>query len=392
MPKAKKYLIINPGSASRKYALYEGKREILTAYFEKSASTGNFIATFKATKWEARKEIDKKTYNEGMSVFLDFLLEEKMIAEKKDVDAVGFRIVAPGIFFSKTRPINADYVKKLKEMCGAAPLHIKPVISEIEKSNKLLPSARKIGVSDSAFHSTIPARASSYGLPSAIAQKLEIRKFGYHGISVESVLRQIKERFKKTPARIIVCHLGSGSSATAVKNGKSVDTSMGFTPLEGLLMGTRPGDIGAGAIIHMAKKMKLSPDKMDELFNKKSGLLGVSEKTSDVRELLKLEKKNPKAALALEIFAYRVKKYIGAYIAILGGLDLLVFTAAIGERSDIMREKICRELEPMGIVLDKKKNKKTTRGDGLIQAQKSKVKIAVIKTDETGEIALKIQK
>ena len=388
----KKYLIVNPGSASRKYALYEGKNEVLSAHFERDGSSGGFIVAFRARKWEITKKLNAKDYEKSMSIVLDFLLEKKLIVGKEDIDAIGFRIVAPGSFFNKVRQINAQYIKKLGEMRGAAPLHIGPALSEIKKAVKLLPKTKKLGVSDSAFHSTMPEAAKTYGLPLAIARKFEIRRFGYHGISVESVLQKVKKRFKKTPARIIVCHLGSGSSATAIKNGKSIDTSMGFTPLAGLWMGTRPGDIGAGALIYLAKKLKFSLDELDEYLNKKSGLLGVSGKTSDVRELLAIEKKNPQAALALEVFVYRVKKYIGAYMAALGGLDLLVFTATIGERSDIIRERICRGLEPLGIVLDKKKNKETTRGEGFIQARKSKTKIAVIKTNETKEIALKIQK
>ncbi len=387
----KKHLIVNPGSASRKYALYENGKELLSGHFERGASGGGFAASFKGKGWEIGKKISAGDYKKSMSVFLDFLLEKKLIACRGDIGAIGFRVVAPGDYFLRVQVIGAGYVKKLEEARGAAPLHIGPALSEIKKTAKLFPKTKKFGISDSAFHSTMPEAASTYGIPSAAARKLGIRRFGYHGISVESVSRKAKKIFKKTPARIIVCHLGSGASLTALKGGKSVDTSMGFTPLEGLLMGTRPGDIGAGALIRLAGKKKLTYGELDEYLNKKCGLLGVSGKTSDVRELLALEKKDPRAALALDVFAYRAKKYIGGYTAALGGLDLLVFTAAIGERSDVMRERICRGLEPLGIVLDEKKNKETTRSEGFIHARKSKVKIAVLKTDESGEIALKMK-
>lgn len=382
---------MNPGSASRKYAFYENKKEILSVRFEKDGSSGGFIATYQFGKHKKEIKLTQNGFEKSMSMVIDFSIKEKFINDKKEIAAIGFRIVAPGGFFNKVRTINADYIKKLKAMREAAPLHIGPALSEIEKAVKLLPATKKLGVSDSAFHSTMPEVAITYGIPLATARKLEIRRFGFHGTSVESVLRKVQKKFKKMPGRIIICHLGSGASITAIKNGASIDTSMGFTPLEGVLMGTRSGDIDAGALIYLAKKLKLSYGELDEYLNKKSGLLGVSGKSSDVRELLALEKKNPKTTLALDIFVYRIKKYIGAYTAALGGLDLLIFTATIGERSDIIRGRICHGLEPLGIVLDKKKNKETTQGEGFIQTQKSKVKIAVIKTNETEEIALKIQ-
>lgn len=387
----KRYLIVNPGSASRKYAFYKNEKEIMTAHFEKDDSSNGFIVSFKGLKPEIKRKINAKEYGKSMSIVLDFLLEKKLIFNTGDISAIGFRIVAPGKYFIKVRPIDTRYIKKLEEMLEAAPLHIGPALSEIKKAVKLFPRTMKLGVSDSAFHSTMPEVASTYGLPLITARKFEIHRFGYHGISVESVLRKEKKMTGRLPARVIVCHLGGGSSATAVKNGKSVDTSMGFTPLAGLWMGTRPGDIGAGALIYLAKKLKFSFDELDEYLNNKSGLLGISGKTSDVRELLKIEKNNPRAALALNVFVYRVKKYIGAYMAALGGLDLLIFTATIGERSDVIRERICQGLEPLGIVLDKKKNKRTTESEGFIQSRKSKTKIAVIKTDETREIAREIK-
>lgn len=382
----KKYLIVNPGSASRKYALYIGAIEAFQAYFE--AEDGGFVVTKKNADHEEKIKISEREFDESAEKTLAFLIADGIIADKNEISAVGFRIVASGDYFIKTKLIDGEYVKKLTEVQEMAPLHISAALSEIQKFTTLIKGVPFVGVSDSAFHAAMPEKARIYALPIEITRELGIYRFGYHGISVQSVLRIARELIGKIPSRIIVCHLGSGSSITAVKDGKCLDTSMGFTPLEGVVMGTRPGDVDAGALIYLAKKLNLSPGELDEFLNHKCGLLGLSGKTNDVRELIVLSKKGDEnARRALEIFVYRVQKYIGAYFAALGGLDLLIFTAAIGERSAIIRDLICQELEALGVKIDNEKNSRTIEKDGFIESGESAVKIAAIKTDEMAEIA-----
>ena len=382
----KKYLIVNPGSASRKYAVYLDGIEIFRTHFERE--NGGFVVAKKNADHEEKIKISEREFDESAEKTLAFLIADGIIADKNEISAVGFRIVASGDYFIKTKLIDGEYVKKLTEVQEMAPLHISAALSEIQKFTALIRGVPFVGVSDSAFHATMPEKARLYALPIEITRELGIYRFGYHGISVQSVLRTARELIGKIPSRIIVCHLGSGSSITAVKDGKCLDTSMGFTPLEGAVMGTRPGDIDAGALIYLAKKLNLSPGELDEFLNHKCGLFGLSGKTNDVRELIALsEKGDENAKLALEIFVYRVQKYIGAYFAALGGLDLLVFTAAIGERSAIIRDLICQGLGALGIKIDGEKNSRMVEKDGFIETGESAVKIAAIKTDEMAEIA-----
>lgn len=379
-------LVINPGSASKKYALYVNGREVFRAHFE--AEGRGFVVTKMSRRGEEKIKITGREFADSAAKVLGLLKSDGLISKKSDIDAIGFRVVAAGGYFIKTRIIDRQYLKKLTECRETAPLHVSAAVSEIKKFLALFPRARLVGMSDSAFHAAMPERARLYAIPLAASRRFGIYRYGYHGISVQSVLNTARKLLGRLPRRIIVCHLGSGASITAVRNGKCVDTSMGFTPLEGLVMGTRGGDIDAGALVYLSKKLGFSPAELDEFLNKKCGLLGISGKTADVRELLKeSEKGDRKAKLALEMFVYRIQKYIGAYFAILGGLDLLVFTAAIGERSSIVRRLICGGLEPLGLKLDEKKNKAMTERNGFISQSKSPVRVAVIKTDEMREIA-----
>ena len=371
-----KILAINPGSASRKYALYDGEQEAWRAHFEKEGK--NFAVTITGNGGVEKSEISKTDFDNSIG-----FLREKMT----EASVIGVRVVAPGNYFLKNRKIDKVFLKKLKEAQEQAPLHVGPALLEIERIMKVLPKAKLFAVSDSAFYAEMPENAKLYSLPKKIAEKYGIYRYGYHGISVGSVVGKIEKIFGKMPQRVIVCHLGSGSSIVAIKDGKAFDASMGFTPLEGLPMGTRIGNIDAGAVIYLAKKMKMSPDQLGEFFNRECGLLGLSGKTSDVRELIELEKSGDAgAAQALNSFIYGIQQLIGAYTATMGGLDLLVFTATIGERSFIMRRRICAGLEAIGVRLDENKNNATVSRDGLINAANSKSKIAVITTNELGEI------
>lgn len=388
----KKYLIVNLGSASKKYSLYAGEREIFHAHFEKE--NNDFVVTEIAGSMSSKNKISQDEYDSSGENLLNILRSKNIVANTNEIIALGFRVVSPGEYFSSVKKIDDDYLEKLKEMHEIAPLHVEAVLAGINEFKKLLPDAPMIGVSDSAFHSTIPEVARLYALPIEDSRKYGIYRYGYHGISIASVLDAAGEMLGNLPSRIIVCHLGSGSSITAVKDGKSIDTSMGFTPLEGVVMATRGGDIDPGALIHLGKKLNLSFDELDNYLNHKCGLLGLSGgKESGVRELIELEKQGDEyAKIALNVWSYRVKKYIGAYIAALGGLDLLIFTATIGERSFIMRERICSDMENLGIILDKKQNNQFDGGkSGFINDEKSIAKISVVVTNEMKQIAKEIR-
>ena len=379
------YLIINPGSASKKYALYENGSEIFKAHLETEG--GNLISTTVVGDREKTEKISAEQYKNSVNYILRLLIDARLIGSANDIGSIGVRIVAPGSYFLSNRVIDKEFLAKLKESEQKAPLHIRPELLEIKQILEIMPGIPLAGISDSAFHKTMPIPARLYGLPEETAVEFEIYRYGYHGISAQSLVPKIKNTFGEGAKRTIICHLGSGSSVIAVKDGQSVDASMGFTPLEGLVMSTRIGNIDAGAVIYLAKNAGLAPNELEEFFNSKCGLLGIGG-SDDIRELLKLEKAgNKEAKNALDVFAYAVKKYIGAYMATLGGLDLLIFTATVGERSFIMRSRICAGLEELGIVLDEDKNKAVISADGLISADGSKVKIAVLTTDEMGEMA-----
>ncbi len=371
-----KVLIVNTGSASKKFALYEGERELWRAHLEQE--DGGLVMSVLENGKTQKSKVSKKDFDEPVSVLKDRI---------GNLAVAGVRVVAPGSYFLENRKIDAGFIKNLKIALEQAPLHVAPALAAIGQLKKVLPKMELFAISDSAFYADLPQNAKLYSLPSKISEKFGIYRYGYHGISIHSVLEKIKKMPGGAPDKIIVCHLGSGSTVAAIKGGRPFDTSMGFTPLEGVPMGTRIGNIDAGAVIYLAKKTKMSPDKLGEFFNRECGLLGLSGKTADVRELLELEKRGDAgAAQALESFVYGVKKLIGAYAAAMSGLDLLVFTATIGERSFIMRHRICAGLETLGIRLDENKNNSTFRRDGSIGVPNSSVKISVILTDELGEM------
>jgi acetate kinase len=316
----KKYLIVNIGSVSKRYALYAGEEEKLSEHFEKD-------------------EMDLADFDNAYEKFLDSV-------GKEEIAGIGFRVVASGSYFREDKIIDEEYIKNLEKAEEKAPLHLIPLIEEIEKLKQLLPETPMVGVSDSAFHSDLPKHSYLYNIPQDDAEALDIYRFGYHGIAIESVLREIQKEDGSVPEKIIVAHLGGGASVTAIKDSRSFDTSMGTTPLEGLPMSTRVGDIGAGALIQLAKGKNMNLDELNEYLNTKCGLLGLSGKTGHIKELLDLKDSGDEnAKLALEVFVYNIKKYIGAYTAVLGGLDLLVFSGTISERSSVMREMILDGLQ-----------------------------------------------
>ena len=391
MAMEKKYLIVNTGSDSHKYALYSGNTRIFKLHLEKD--DGSFLANIiEGDKEMEQIKISELEYLAPVEYLLQTILNRQIILNRDEISLVGFRIVAPGEYFITHKEINDEYLRNIVKEKEEAPLHIGPILNEIEQVQSLLAGTKLIGISDSEFHRDLPEIAIRYSLPKEDSVTYGVRRFGYHGISISSVIYKIKEFLGKIPQRIIVCHLGSGSSITAIKDGKSFDTSMGFTPLEGLPMGGRVGNIDPGALMYLGSKMNLTYSELEIYLNTKCGLLGLSGKTKDVRELIELEKNGDlDSKFALDSFAYNLKKYIGAYTAAMGGIDLLVFTATIGERSSIMRTRFCSGLEILGIILDKNKNEQFINKNGFIDDGSQPCRIAVIPTDEMAQIAREIQ-
>jgi acetate kinase len=294
------------------------------------------------------------------------------------IDAVGCRVVHGGDRFAEPVVVTPEVLATIRELGRLAPLH-NPVAAEVLASvGKLLPGVPLVAVFDTAFHRTIPDVAALYALPLEFSREKHLRRYGFHGTSHQYVASRVKV------SRLVTCHLGNGASVTAVRDGKSVDTSMGLTPLEGLMMGTRSGDVDPGLVLHLLREEKMSIDEVEALLNQHSGLRGVG---GDA-DLRKLEaSKDERAELAMEMFAYRVRKYIGAYAAALGGLDAIAFTGGIGEHSAAMRERICAPLTWLGVRLDAAANDRPTRGDRCITTDESAVRVWVVPTDEEGYIA-----
>lgn len=383
----KKYLIINTGSASKKYAFYIGEKKVYTAHFEMEGDS--LIVTETIDSGSEKKVIEKDHYADAVGFIANSLIEKKIIEKKEDIDLVGIRIVAPGEYFLSNKLIDDEYLAMAEAALQKVPLHLGPALAEIKNVRKILGDKMAIaGVSDTTFHATIPECSRFYAIPIKDSRDLGLCRFGYHGISVQSVTSKAAETLGGLPEKVIVCHLGGGASVTAVKNGESIDTSMGFTPLEGLVMATRIGDIDAGAVLYLSEKLGKDIKELEYYFNNQCGLLGLSGKSSDIRELIELEKNGDlDSTLALKVYVTRIKQYIGRMAAILGGVDLLILAGTVGERSFIMRERICENLEFLGIELDKEINNASNGIDVELSKAGSKAKILVIKTDEMEEIA-----
>ena len=363
-----KILVLNCGSSSIKYRLYEDNKELTGGLVEKIGEKCSKI----------------KNYSQGIKKMAEGLVGSKKIKDISEIKAVGHRVVHGGEI-SKSCIINKKIINAIKKNSKFAPLHNPVNLKGIYEMKRILPKAKQVAVFDTAFHQTMKEHSFVYALPYELYKKEGIRRYGFHGTSHYDVSREAAKILKKQFNRlnIITCHLGAGCSMAAIKNGKVIDTSMGMTPLEGLMMGTRCGDIDAGILLHLGKRMNFK--KMDELLNKKSGLAGISGKGKDMRVVLRgYGKGNKRCRLALETFCYRIKKYIGAYAAALGKVDAIVFTAGIGENAPLVREW-SSEIESLGIKIDKKKNKKIK--EGIISAKNSKIKVLVIQTDEEKIIA-----
>lgn len=388
-----KVLVINCGSSSIKYRLFEMPEEKLLAegLLEKIGKEDSRL--IHKTNTQEHKIIKPiRNHNEGLKFILSVLVDGKtgVLKSIKEIESVGHRVVHGGESFSGSMVITPEVIKTIREYFDLAPLHNPPNLSGIEASMTELPGTVNVACFDTAFHQTIPQVAYLYALPLDLYKKYKIRRYGFHGTSHRYVARRFAEIVNKHKYGVncITLHLGNGCSVAAVKEGKSIDTSMGLTPLEGLVMGTRSGDIDPAIIFYLAGK-NLSLDEINDILNKKSGLIGISGFSNDVRDLIsKREEGNESAKLALDIFAYRVKKYIGSYLAALGRCDAIIFTGGIGENACSLREQICSGLENLGIEVDSSRNTKMIgRKEGEISKEGSRVKVFVIPTNEEIGIA-----
>lgn len=387
-----KILVINSGSSSLKFRLFNMENESVLAQglFQRIGINNSYLE-FNNNQEELVIEKEIPDHITAVKLLIDTLLSKKhgVLKSMKEIEAVGHRLVHGGEKYKQAVIINEKIIKHLEKTVELAPLHIPANITGIKICQKLLPNKAQIGVFDTAFHHTIPKKAYVYALPYQYYKKHKIRKYGFHGTSHKYIAKRTAKLLDKPveELKIISCHLGNGASITAVKNGKSIETSMGFTPLEGLVMGTRSGDFDPAIIPFLLEKENLKISELDDILNKKSGLLGVSGVSSDFRDIENAAAKgNNQAQLAIKLFNYQVQKYIGAYSAVMNGVDALTFTAGIGENSISVRKNILNELGYLGITLDNEKNK--IRGqEKIISADDSKVKALVIPTNEELVIA-----
>ncbi len=374
----KNILVINLGSSSKKYHLYQSDNLLVDAHFEHDKN--GFVVTYAGDKI---KEIIPEVYENGLAHFYEVAKKSSYVSDINPISLIGLRLVAPGEYFTRDHIVDDEFMVNLNKVAKSDPTHIEPIKVELEYIHKLFPDVKIVAVSDSTFHSTMPDVAKFYAIPIELAKERDIYRFGFHGISISSIVHDFGSKNLDLGHRAIVCHLGSGASVTALLDGKSVDTSMGYSPLEGLVMSSRVGNIDAGAVLYMTETQ--SEDDLHELFYAKSGLLALSGLSGDMRVLLDAEKEGHMGAnLAISAFVHSVRKYIGAYSGVLGGLDTLVFSGTIGERSAVLRERICNGFEYLNIHIDLEKNKSTASEVDI--SKDGGVHIYIKHGDEAGEI------
>ena len=388
-----KILVLNCGSSSIKYALYNmDSRTVLTSGgAERVGMAGSFVKVKLPTGEKKQIMHDIPEHTEGVK-FIFSLLTDPVVGVLKsldEIDAVGHRMVHGGEKFNKSVVLNEEVLETFESCIDLAPLHNPANLKGVRAVSELMPKLPQVGVFDTAFHQTMPAKAYMYAIPYRLYKQFGVRRYGFHGTSHRYVSQRVCEFLDVNPKgkRIITCHIGNGGSIAAVMDGKCVDTTMGLTPLEGLMMGTRSGDIDGGAITFLEKKLDMDADAMSNLLNKQSGVLGITGESSDMRDVESAALEgNERARLALDMYAYRIKKYIGAYAAAMGGVDIIVFTAGVGENQIGIRKDVCQGLEFLGVKFDDERN--NTRGEeALISADDSKVAVCVIPTDEELMIA-----
>ena len=393
-----KILVINCGSSSIKYQFYSlGESRVLAkGIVEKIGMKGSFLKHEKESGQKVLFEGEILDHKIGIEYILGVLSSVKhgCIGSLDEINAVGHRVVHGGEIFSESVLVTEEMILALEKFSELAPLHNPPNLKGINAVSSLIPNIPQVAVFDTAFHHTMPAHAFMYAIPFALYKKYAIRRYGFHGTSHRYVSNWACEILGVDPAtvKVITCHLGNGASACAIKYGESIDTSMGFTPVEGLVMGTRSGDIDMGAVTYIMDKEKIGTKSASVLFNKHSGLLGITGISSDSREIVAAAAKgDERCLLAIKMFDYRVKKYIGAYAAAMGGVDVLIFTGGIGENSATTRAAICEDLEFLGIEIDLQINEKLKSEEKIISKEHSKVKVMVVPTNEELMIAIDTQ-
>ena len=389
-----KILVMNCGSSSLKYQLIDMENEhVLTkGLCERIGIEGSVLTHKVPGKDNYVVETPMPDHSVAVKLVLDALTDKDhgVIASVEEINAIGHRVLHGGTKFTKSIVVNDDVKAAIRECFDLGPLHNPANLMGIEACEKVCPGKPNVAVFDTTFGMGMDEKSYLYAIPHEYFEKYGIRRYGFHGTSHRYVSQRVCEYLGVDPAgkRIITCHVGNGGSISAVKDGKCIDTSMGLTPLEGLMMGTRSGDVDGGAVTFIMDKEGLAPSEMSNLLNKKSGVAGVTGVSSDMREVIAAAHEgNPRCRLALDMYAYRVKKYIGAYAAAMNGVDIILFTGGVGENQADMREAFCNGLDYLGVSLDKAKNN-TVRGDeAIISTPDSKVTVCVIPTDEELMIA-----
>lgn len=389
-----KILVLNCGSSSIKYQLIDMKSNIVLAkgIVEKIGLKGSFLKNERFDGDKVKLEGEILDHQSGIEYILGMMISKKrgVIKELNEIDAIGHRVVHGGETFKGSCYLDDITIKGIEDCSDLAPLHNPANLKGIYALKMLLPAVPQVGVFDTSFHQTMPDYSFMYALPYSLYKKYGIRRYGFHGTSHGYVAKKACEilNVDYNTQKIITCHLGNGASIAAIKNGKSMDTSMGLTPVEGLIMGTRSGDIDAGVLTLIMEKEEIDYSSLNTLLNKHSGILGISGISSDMREVESAAAEgDERAALSLKMYNYRVKKYIGAYAAAMGGVDILIFTGGIGENGSETRENICKDLEFLGIEFDKQINDGARGRELIISKKESRVTVMIVPTNEEFVIA-----
>ncbi len=387
-------LVLNAGSSSIKYQLYDvdNKEVLAKGMVDKIGMADSYLLNKRIDGDEVKLEGEIVDHQAGIEYVLGVLVSKKhgSIKSLEDIGAVGHRVVHGGESFQSSAMINDQVIEKIKACISLAPLHNPPNLKGIEAVTELLPDTPQVAVFDTAFHQTMPKSAYMYAIPYSLYKKYGLRRYGFHGTSHQYVSRRACEMMNVDyhEQKIITCHLGNGASITAIKHGNSVDTSMGLTPVEGMIMGTRSGDLDLGVLTYIMDKEELGVKEANTLINKHSGILGISGVSSDMREVERAaEDGNTRARLALEMYDYRIIKYIGSYAAAMSGVDMIVFTGGIGENASRVRESVCKRFGFLGLEFDSEANKELRGREAVISKADSKINVLVVPTNEELVIA-----
>lgn len=385
-----KVLVINSGSSSIKYQLFEmPQQEVLCSGMIERIGLEKGKVHYKSSKDKIEEEVVIKDHKSGLEKVVNLLLDDKtgVISSRNDIKVVSHRVVHGGSTFTKTTIVTKEVKKKIESLFSLAPLHNPANLEGIIVSESIFKNAQQVAVFDTAFHQTIPVEAYKYAIPNKFLDEHRIRLYGFHGTSHKYVSEKANQYLQTEHSKIITIHLGNGCSITAIKNGKSIDHSLGFSPVTGLIMGSRSGDIDHSLIFYLINNLGYDVDYVNNMLQKESGMLGLTG-FSDLRDIEAAAAKGDKnCQLALDMNAYRIKKYIGSYVAAMNGLDAIVFTAGIGENSDVIRKLVCTDMEYLGIELDTEKNAIRAKELTEIHSDASKVRVLVIPTNEELEIA-----